>query len=252
MPPISGIILTYNESDRIGATLASLKGLAECVVVDSGSTDDTVVQAETAGARVIQTNWPGFLAQRERAASWASNDFVWMIDADERPDPQLLAAVLKVQDQTTAAPGYLIDRQTSWLGTPIRHGTWNPDRQVRLFDRRQGRWNALDPHPVRICPGAHPLPGRLIHDPFRNLNEHLQKVATYSETGAQAAWAAGRRASPLDLCVRPAAHLFKALILKAGILDGAAGLCVAAIGATATLLKWSRLWQIQRERPWSV
>ncbi len=243
--------MAFNESDRIGATLARLEGLAERIVVDSGSTDDTVSIAQMAGARVIQTDWPGFFAQRVRAAAWASNDLIWMIDADERPDAQLLAAVLTLQSQPTAAAGYRIARHTRWLGAPIRHGVWTPDRQIRLFDRRQGKWAAMDPHPVWECPRALHLPGLLIHDPFRNLGEHLQKIANYSETAARAAWEAGRRAGPLDLCVRPAAHLFKALILKAGLLDGVAGLCVGVLGATATLLKWSRLWQIQREPRWN-
>src|SRR5256885_13957436 len=91
---LSVVIITYNEEQNIGRTLASLAGLlrelgGEIIVVDSGSTDRTREIAEGFGAKVFMEQWKGFAAQKNSAIEKASGDWILSLDADEEVDAAL-------------------------------------------------------------------------------------------------------------------------------------------------------------------
>ncbi len=246
MPPISVTIIARDEADRIGEAIASVGFADEVVVVESGSVDDTAAVARAAGARVIQTDWPGHTRQKRRAVAAARNDWVLSLDADERVSPDLareLAGLSLATDPAGPGPwGYRLPRRTWWQGAPIRHGSWSPDLRVRLFHRAHGRHEGPDPHDTVVVGGPTPaLQGLLHHHAYRDIGEHLATIAAYSATFAAEARARGQRARWADLLLRPPAHLVKALVLKQGLRDGARGLCIAGLGAAAVLLKYTLL-----------
>ena len=126
--PISACIVAMNEEDRLGACLDSLEWCDEVLVVDSHSSDRTRDLAAARGARVIERDWPGHIAQKEFAVRAAQNDWVFCIDADERVSPELRAAIeVERARGFAAAAGYEVSRVSSYLGRWIRHGTWYPD-----------------------------------------------------------------------------------------------------------------------------
>ncbi len=249
MQPLSVTIIACNEADRIGAAIRSVGFAAEVVVLDSGSVDDTVAVAEALGARVLRTGWPGHVAQKTRAMEAATHDWVLNIDADEAVSPELARAIEAALSAPKGAVGFSLDRLGHWGGQPMRHGTWWPDRQLRLFDRRRARYVGRDPHDrVALDGSVGRLPGVLHHHPYRNLEEHLATIGRYADLFVQGCLAEGRRAEWWDVVFRPVLHLFKALVLRAGVLDGVRGWCVAGLGAVHVQLKWGRLYLAQRER----
>ncbi|MEO8605425.1 MAG: glycosyltransferase family 2 protein, partial [bacterium] len=196
---VSACIITLNEADRIEACLGSLAWCDERLVVDSHSTDDTRARAAACGARVIERDWPGHAAQKEFAVRAAAHDWVLVIDADERISDELRAELEALRDGGfAAAAGWSGPRCSQYLGRWIRHGTWYPDRSVRLFDRRRGRFVAnpsYDLHEHVVLDGSTGvLRNDLLHIPYRTISEHLQTIDRYTTIMAAGLHARGRRA----------------------------------------------------------
>src|SRR5262249_47437751 len=156
-------------------------------VVDSGSQDGTRQIAEAAGARVIvNAPWPGFPAQRNFAVEAARHDWVLVVDADERVTPALRDEILSLRDSGFSQAGYRFPRVTFSLGRWIRGTDWYPDRQLRLFDRRRGRWQgSLIHESVRVQGPVGNLRHELQHFSHRNVSHHLQRIDRYTTLWAQ-------------------------------------------------------------------
>ena len=167
---LSACIIAMDEQDRLPDCLASLDFCDEIVVVDSHSTDGTREVAAVHGARVIERDWPGHVAQKEFTVRAATHDWVLCVDADERVSPQLRAEILALRDAGfPGQAGWRFPRLSSYLGRWMRHGGWYPDRQLRLFDRRRGRWGGHDPHDrVELEGEPGTLRGDLLHYPYRD------------------------------------------------------------------------------------
>jgi glycosyltransferase involved in cell wall biosynthesis len=135
-------VLTYNEQDNLPACLASLGGLdCELFVVDSGSTDQTIAIAESAGAVVLRHPFENYAAQRNWAQRHLPTNAEWMlhVDADERLTPELVAEINQVlaqpRDETN---GFLLRKRTIFLGRWMKHGGHYPAYHLRLFRKHLG------------------------------------------------------------------------------------------------------------------
>ncbi|GDX78417.1 LPS biosynthesis protein [Deltaproteobacteria bacterium] len=230
---LSAVIIAKDEADRIEAAVRSVAFADEVLVVDSGSADATVARAEAAGARVVQTDWPGFVAQKNRAWALARGEWVLSIDADEAVSAELQTAI-RAAVASPAAEGFEVKRKTRWLGHDLAHGFAFPDPRVRLARKDRARWEGIDPHDHLVVAGSvAPLQGILHHDPYRSFEEHLRTIDRYTALDA-------RRGSWLDVLARPPWHFIRGYLLKGGFRDGWPGLAFAALGATYTFTKWSR------------
>lgn len=244
---LSLVVIAQDEADRIGACLDSVPFAAERVVLDSGSTDGTPEVAEAHGARVVRTGWPGHVAQKNRALDEASQPWILSLDADERLSPEAAEDLRGALADPGGAAALSFPRCSSWLGTPIRHGRWYPDRKVRAVRRGRGRWGGDDPHDRLIPEGSvRALQGDILHDPYRDLSEHLATIDRYTAVHARSLADRGVRARWWDVAFRPSLHFVDGYLLRRGFLDGVPGLAVAGLGATHVLCKWTRLWMIGR------
>ena len=143
---ISVTVITKNEAADIAAALESVRWADEIVVVDSGSTDETVAIARRFTERVFVRDWPGYAAQKNVAASLASHDWILSLDADERVTPQLADEVRRIVSANPTDSAFKVPRVTWHLGQWIRTTDWYPDRQTRLYDRRRARWTGAYVH----------------------------------------------------------------------------------------------------------
>src|SRR5512135_1056383 len=142
MGSLSVIIITKNEAADIRACLESVAWADEIIVVDSGSTDDTVAICKEFGAQVHVHDWPGFGVQKNRALGYATKDWVLSLDADERVTPELrdeIETVLRAKRNMSDA--YLVSRLSSFCGRFMRHSGWYPDLLPRLFKRSNARFS---------------------------------------------------------------------------------------------------------------
>ena len=245
---LSACIITFNEEDRIEDCLRALDFCDERLVVDSHSTDRTRELAAAHGARVIERAWPGHVNQKEFTIRAAQNEWVLCIDADERVTPELKAEIIALRDGGFAErAGWSFPRKTFYLGAFIEHGLWYPDRQLRLFDRRRGKWAGHDPHDkveLEGTPGK--LRGDLLHYSYRDFDDHLRTIDKYRTIMADGMFTRGRRANALDLVTHSAARFARSYFLKLGFLDGWRGLLVACTAAYYAHLKYAKLLVRQR------
>ncbi len=241
-------MIARDEADRIGACLASLAFCDETLVVDAHSADATRELCRERGARVIERDWPGFAAQKEFALRAARHDWVLCVDADERISPELRREIETLCERGFAGcAGYRMPRRSEYLGRWIRHGSWYPNRQLRLFDRRRGRWSGGELHERVLLDGrCGELAGELLHLPYRNFAEHLATIERYTTLRAAELHAQGRRTRIADLMLRPAWRFLRCYWLEAGCLDGWRGLLLAYLASHYVRLKYAKLWLLQR------
>ena len=246
-PKLSACIIAMNEADRIEDCLTSLDFCDEIVVVDSHSSDATREIAASLGAEVIERDWPGHVAQKEFAIRAARHDWVLCVDADERISPELRQQILSLRDAGfESAAGWRMPRLSSYFGRYMRRGGWYPDLQLRLFDRRRGRWAGYDPHDrVELEGDIAVLRGDLLHHPYRCLSDHLATIDRYTTTMAQGMFDRGLRARPFDLWLHPAVRFFRFYFLKLGLLAGWRGFLQASLAAHYVRLKYAKLLELQ-------
>ncbi len=248
VPKLSVTVITRNEASHLADALASVAWADEIVVVDCGSTDDTVAIARGAGARVEVRGWPGFAQQKNHAASIARHDWILSIDADERVGPALAEEVRSLLAGEPAARGYRIRRVTWAFGRWIRATDWYPDWQLRLYDRRAGAWDESRRvhESVRVEGPVASLRGELQHYAYRDLSHHLQTIDRYTTLAAADLAARGRRTSAVALAVHPPVAFLRNYILRAGFRLGIAGLAISAMNSWYVFLKYAKLWEFLR------
>ena len=247
MTKLTVTVITHNEGPHVAGALESVAWADEIIVVDSGSTDDTVAIAERYATRVERHPWTGYGTQKNYAAGLASNDWILSIDADERVAPPLAEEIRALLTRGPQAAGYKISRVTHYLGRWIRSTDWYPDLHVRLYDRRIARWSEDAVHESIRCPGrVERLRGELQHYPYRDVSEHLAKIDRYTTLIARQ-WAAdGRRTSAWEAIVYPRLAFLRNFILRRGFLDGHTGLVVSLLNSYYVFLKYVKLFEMQQ------
>lgn len=244
---LSVTVITQNESHNIEACLRSVMFADQIVVLDSGSTDDTLQIAQSLGAGVsVSPDWQGFGVQKNRAVALATSDWVLSIDADERVTPALQAEILACL-KAPAFDVYSFPRLSSYCGQYMRHSGWYPDRVVRLFRRGAARFTDDLVHERLVADGqVGQLDSPLLHESFRNFESVLDKVNRYSTAGAQSLMSKGKTASVGKAIGHGIWAFVRTYFLKLGFLDGRMGLVLAISNAEGTYYRYLKLWLMQQ------
>lgn len=247
MPPVSVIIITLNEADHIAAAIDSVSWADEVIVVDANSTDDTVAIARAKGARVSTRAWTGYIDQKNHAATVASHDWIFSLDADERVPPALANEIKALLASEPPRRGYRMPRVTFHLGRWVRTTDFYPDYQLRLYDRRAARWQGRHVHESVAVDGPHGyLKNDLEHYSFRDLRDQIDRLNRYTTLSAVQMHEAGRRAGLIDLVLHPPAAFLRNYVLRRGFMDGKVGLIISAMSAYSVFLKFAKLWELQQ------
>jgi glycosyltransferase involved in cell wall biosynthesis len=248
--PVTVTIITRDESQHIAAAIDSASWADEVLVVDSGSTDDTVAIATAKGVRVMSRTWPGYVDQKNYAASVATHDWIFSLDADERITPALAEEVQRVVASNPAERAFRVPRVTFHLGRWVRTTDFYPDHQTRLYDRRAARWQGKYVHESVVADGpGGQLTHELQHYSYRDLSDHLDRINQYSTLAARQMYEGGRRAGAFDLLIHPPAAFLRNYLLRGGFADGGAGLTLSLINAYSVLVKFAKLWELQQGTP---
>ena len=249
---ISAVIITYNEEKNILGALESVSWADEIIVVDSNSTDGTREIAERQGAKVIVRDWPGFSEQKQFGVDASNHDWILSLDADERVSPELKVEIETLKKSGPTADGYRIPRLSFYMDREIRHSGWYPDRQLRLFDRRKGRWNGRRIHEsVQMAPEARTadLNSNIHHFSVKSVTQHHQMIGErYAPLGARQMYESGRATSRFQVIMAGPIAFLRSYVLKMGFLDGFPGFCIARFAAYHAYLKHLLLLEMQEAR----
>lgn len=249
IPQLSVAIVCKNNDDTIGRTLDSVRGLAaEIVAVDSGSTDGTIGLLEAAGAKVIRSDWLGFVKTKQKALEACSLDWVLCLDSDESVEPELADSIRAAMDAGGGGvAGYRVNRKI-WYQGRFLENTWQPEWRLRLVRRDSARWGGLDPHDkLEIRSGSmEDLAGDLRHDSFATFADHHAAQARHARVMAQSLFDAGVRVSKARPFVSAAGALFKHAIARGGWKDGIPGWLAAYSTAAGAMMKHAALLELQQ------
>ncbi len=242
--PLSVILIVKNESRHLAECLAAVSWAQEIIVIDSGSTDDTVHIAKQWATRVEVMDWPGFGRQKNRALDLATCEWVLSIDADERVTPELAAEIRRFlqSPQSAQVVACTLPRLSSYCGRPMKHSGWWPDPVARLFRRQSCRFSDDRVHERLLTQGPLiALTQLLLHESFHSLEQVLDKVNHYSSEGALKLWEKGRQASVGTAIAHGAWAFFRTYLLKKGFLDGREGFLVSVSNAEGTYYRYLKL-----------
>ncbi len=226
MEPISVVIITFNEEQNIRNCLLSVQSIAsEILVLDSGSTDNTVRIAKALGARVETHPFDGHIQQKNRAKDMATNEWVLSLDADERLSPLLAENIAKFMQQPTAE-GYTMNRLNHYCKKPIKGCGWYPDTKLRLWKKSAGAWGGTNPHDRFELFQGKPqhISGDILHFTYNSREEMKKQSVKFAQIAAREFMHLPWYYLIFKLLFSPVSKFFKTYFFQRGLLEGTNGL----------------------------
>lgn len=247
--PLSVFIIAKNEADRIEKPLRSVRDwVDEVIVIDSGSTDDTVSVAESLGARTYFHAWQGFGIQKQYGESLCKHQWILNLDADEEVMPELRDEIRDLFDSGALqhAPAYRIKRIMIKPGGDGRYFSFGPgDHFVRLYDKKRAGYCDSTVHDSVLLHCKEDrlatLKGVMLHRCFRSYAHMVEKINFYSSMQAEDMYKKGRKISGLRLVFEPITSFFKGYVIRRYFLWGVDGITEGVIYAFARVLRIAKL-----------
>jgi len=245
MNRVTVCVIAQNEERDLPRLLKSVEGVAdEIIVVDGGSTDRTSEVAQKLGAKVFPRAFTNFAEQKNFASSQASNEWIFMLDADEELSGELKKSIIEWKTGSAKFPVYEMARLTWYLGAWIHHSRWYPDWQRRIYRRDQAAFAGTVHEALRFEGRAGRLHGDLLHYTMSNFAEHEEKLERYTTALAQQMFSEGRRSWHGAMWVATPWSWVRHFFLGAGFLDGYRGALIAQMAARGVWLKFKKLGEL--------
>jgi glycosyltransferase involved in cell wall biosynthesis len=245
---LSVVVITLNEEANLGRVLESVRLADERIVLDCGSTDQTLEIARAFGAKTFCEAWEGYSEQKNSAIAKATGDWILSLDADETVEPELMEEIHDILHHDLPVNGYYIPRKNYFLGRWMRHGGFYPDHKLRLFRRGRGRFGERPVHEVVQVDGpTGTLNHALVHSAYPTLEGYISHMNRYSSLGAEIVVAEGSGGfSLLNLVINPLATFLYNYFLRLGLLDGREGLLLHLYHSAYVSWKYAKAWDLAR------
>ena len=228
---LSVVIITKNEEKFIGDAIKSSLFAEEVLILDSGSSDKTCEIASSLGSKVYQQEWLGFGAQKNAAVALAANEWVFVLDSDERITKELQTEILNVLENPSNE-GFFVARLNNFWGKNIKTCGLYPDFSLRLFKKGAGKFNEVAVHEsVQLTSKPGHLKNHMIHLAYDSIEEFVQKQNRYSSLNH-------KKRNLFKAIVNPYWTFFKLFIIKKGFLDGWHGFVISKLYAQYTFWKY--------------
>jgi glycosyltransferase involved in cell wall biosynthesis len=244
---ISVVIIVKNGEKTIKSTLDALSQFSDVVVYDNGSTDNTLAISKSyKNVNLVQGDFLGFGMTKNKATTYAKNDWVLSLDADEVVDADFLINLENLPLNKTSV--YQIFRKNFYQQKHIKH-CWNNDKIVRLYCRQKTQFNNNKVHEKVLSDGLKikPLIGFVNHYPYNNISDFIKKLDTYSSEFALDN-IGKKSSSPIRAVLNGGFSFFKTYFLKRGFLDGYAGLVIAFSHMATNFYKYIKLYELNRKK----
>ncbi len=243
--PVSLVVIVKNSASSLRRCLESASFVNEILVVDSGSTDETIAIAQECGARVLYQEWLGFGPQKKFAVNQAKNDWVLCLDADEYLSEKLQDEIFNLFQGELVHEAYRFARCNLFLGRFLRHGEGYPDWSLRLFNRKNANWTEELVHEkVRGTNGkldVGTVYGDLMHESCESIARYIEKQNNYTSIQASQMLVSGQYVPKLKILISPIVRFIKYYFLKFGFMDGLPGFVHISIGCYSVFLKYVKV-----------
>jgi len=243
MLPLSVVIVTKNEEHNIEDALKSAADAREIVVVDAFSDDRTFEICRKYTDKIFQHQWEGFANQKQKAVDYAGEEWILLLDSDERITPELMAEMRRAIISGDCN-GYYIPRENYFIGRWIKHGGWWPDYTLRLFRKKKGRLEIREVHEkVTVEGNTAYLKNPLKHYTYRSISDFVLRADKYSTLAARELIKHSGNTGLFSVTIKPIATFIKMYFIRRGFLDGSHGLILALLYSYYTFLKYVKVWE---------
>jgi glycosyltransferase involved in cell wall biosynthesis len=247
---ISIAIIACNEAENLRRTLPSVSWADEIVLIDSGSTDDTVAIAQEFGAKVFHEPWKGYGPQMNSAIDKCTSPWIFSLDADEALSPELQAEIQALLRGKPQFQAFWVPRRNQIFGRWMRHGGLYPDLKLRLF--RQGTARLPEDRDYHAALGWEGQKGRLrsdlLHYQYPTVEVYVEHMNRYSTASVPLVLRKGRSCRGLAqffamAVANPALTFVKNYVARGGFLDGREGLLFHLYHSAYTSWKYAKAWE---------
>lgn len=248
MIPISVVIISKNVGYVIEKTFISLQGLTDDIIlVDSGSTDNTIYIAEKFNAKVIHTNWEGYGPNKNKGISYAKYNWILSLDADELIDDQLYQSLSNTLffNENIA---YKFKFKVFMGDILLKYGQPGNVKKIRLFNKKKSCWNDDLIHEGLMMPDEikiETIKGNILHYSYKDLEHCMMKTNAYTSLMAQQMFLHNRKYSFVKLYVNPIYAFIRSYIFKLGFLDGFWGFTYASLNSFYCYMKYAKLKELK-------
>jgi len=249
-PSIAAFVVCCNEERQIRRCLESLRWCDEILIVDSGSTDQTLAFCREFTPNILHRTWTGYRDQKAFALEQCKSEWVINLDADEEVSPELRMEIesrLSAPDLSNVS-GFELSRVVVYLGTVWNKGGWFPEYRLRLLRRSAAQWGGEEPHERAVVRGeVERLRSPLYHYTHNGFEDHVTTLNRFSTIAAEGLFKRGVQVSATALVVRPLTRFFKFFVVRRGYREGLFGFIVGCLEALYVLLKYAKVWEMQRK-----
>jgi glycosyltransferase involved in cell wall biosynthesis len=243
--PLTALVTSFNEVDQIEECISSLLWADQIVLIDSFSTDGTVelVRERFPSVLIEQRAYLGAAAQKNWAIDRLENDWVLVVDADERVTPQLREEIVATLVDPRF-PAYSIGRRNFVLGKEVRFSGLQRDRVTRLFDRKNARYPNRRVHADLVVNGRTGfLRQKFLHNYVRSFDHMSSKMNRYALWSATQMFVDGKRSSGFSIIGHAGFRMLRDYIFNLGFLDGTRGLITTGMHTYYVFWKYVKLWE---------
>lgn len=244
---ISVVVLAKNNEATIDKTLKSLTRFQDVVVYDNGSTDQTMdIAKKFPNVNLVQGDFKGFGWTKNKAASYAKNEWILIIDSDEVVDEQLFKTLqTKTLDPQTV---YQLNFKAFYKEIQVKFCGWNNQKIKRLYNKSVTHYNDNDVHEDIITDNLslELLSGNVEHYSYQSIEQFVNKANTYSTLFAKNN-AGKKSSSPSKAFFNGAYSFIKTYIFKQGFRDGYVGLVIAYSHMVTNFYKYIKLYELNKE-----
>lgn len=250
MTKLTAIIPTGNEIHNIEAVIASVNFADEILVVDSFSTDGTFEKAQELATKVIRREFNYPASQKNWAIPQAENEWILLVDADERVTPELKAEILTLLEQKKHEPvAYWIGRMNHFMGERVNYSGWRNDKVIRLFKRDFCKYEDKYVHEEIIANGSvGKLNNKLYHNTYITFDKYIEKMNKYAWWQAKDYDKKTGKLTPYHFVIKPFWGFFKHYFLQSGFRDGLVGFTIGYIQAYVVFMRYVKLWLLRKDR----
>jgi glycosyltransferase involved in cell wall biosynthesis len=244
---LSVIIPCYNEEANLKGCLESVTWADEILVVDSFSTDKTLDIARKYTDLILQHEFVNDAVQKNWAIPQAKNEWILIVDCDERVTPKLRDEIINLLTQGPSKDGYWVKRKNYLMGKHIRHSGWGRDTVLRLFRKSKGRYEEKRVHGEIQLNNTGTLDSFFDHYTVSSIGEWVNKINRYSSYKAQDKYERGLKIPVAHMIIRPPFRFLKDYVFRLGILDGWRGFLISTLSAFAELVMAAKVVQLTFE-----
>ncbi|MFC1790564.1 glycosyltransferase family 2 protein [Patescibacteria group bacterium] len=246
---LTAVVLTKNEAENLPRCLGSLGFVGQILVVDDGSSDETLAIAQKFKAKVVKHKLKDFSSQRNFAISKVATDWTLMIDADEEVSTKLAFEIVRELKKNQFA-GFRFRRKNFIFGRWVRHSGWYPDWQAHLFLTKKAHYQGAVHEQVEIRGKVKDLQEHLLHYNFKSLSHFLSPAQfdLYAQLEADQLFKKGYSFKWPDLVIKPVDEFLRRFFAEKGYLDGPLGLLLASLQSFKELVIYAYLWEKQSSK----